>query len=198
MITIAFEGLDASGKETQTKLLATALEDKGYRVYLQTLPRYETEIGKLIKTSLKTGYYNKYVLHTLLEVDRMDFVDNLHALELIGNEVIIYDRFTLSNLVYGVAKGLPSSFLEELQRHIPSPDITIYLDITPEESYKRKHSNFSEEELDIHEKDISLLQKVYELYNEFLPVNTTKINATKSRTEIAIEINKIVINKLKG
>ena len=49
---IAFEGLDQSGKETQTRHLRARLEQLGRRVHPLSFPDYSTPIGQEIKQAL--------------------------------------------------------------------------------------------------------------------------------------------------
>src|SRR6185295_2216848 len=49
---IAFEGLDQSGKETQSRLLRARLEAKGHRVETLTFPDDGTPLGKDIRAAL--------------------------------------------------------------------------------------------------------------------------------------------------
>ena len=47
---IVFEGIDASGKETQAKLLASFFINKGHKVLLTHEPIYDKPIGKIIRS----------------------------------------------------------------------------------------------------------------------------------------------------
>jgi len=50
---IVFEGIDASGKETQAKLLASFFINKGHKVLLTHEPIYDKPIGKIIRSNLE-------------------------------------------------------------------------------------------------------------------------------------------------
>lgn len=50
---LSFEGIDASGKSTQAKMLFKMLEDNNYKVKLFHFPMYERPIGRLINEILK-------------------------------------------------------------------------------------------------------------------------------------------------
>lgn len=158
MKIIAFEGIDAAGKETQVRLLAAALKEKGHKVVQETLPQYHNPIGMLINEYLQGEVYlSESALHVLFEADRYDLQDDFDALESIC-DVLILDRYTLSNLAFGAAKGLDLDWLRNLQSGLRKPDATIVLDIPAEESFKRKNRR------DVHEQDISLLERAREAY----------------------------------
>lgn len=160
MYLIAFEGIDASGKETQASLLQNALTARGYRVMSVSFPRYNTHIGQLIKGWL-LGKYDLSVeaFHMLLEADRQDFMRYVEVWERDGFDFLILDRFTLSNLAFGMAKGLDVDWLISLQKYVRKPDITFVLDITAETSRERKG-----EGRDRHEADSQLLSKARTAY----------------------------------
>ena len=46
---IVLEGIDQSGKMTQTMLLIKQLSKQGYKVKSMSFPMYNTPVGKLIK-----------------------------------------------------------------------------------------------------------------------------------------------------
>ncbi|ATO48526.1 dTMP kinase [Brevibacillus laterosporus] len=159
MRLIAVEGIDASGKETQVNKLYLALKNKGYDVAVVGFPRYHTPIGQVLldyfkgETSLTTE-----AVHMLLEADRQDFMEDLLLLEETGCEYVILDRFTLSNLAFGVARGVELDWLRGLAEKVRQPDITFILDISAETSFKRKVNR------DILEQDADLQNRARVVY----------------------------------
>jgi dTMP kinase len=180
MKIIVFEGIDASGKETQVKMLAHALSQMGYRVATASFPRYDTAIGFLIRKGLKDEIVmTDEALHMLLEVDKQNFTTEISKYESLGYDFLILDRFTLSNLAFGMAKGLDVEWLKQVQAKIRKADLTFLLDITAETSYKRKSSNYQFKELDKHELDSSLLNKARMAY-QILASQLTDIDGEDS------------------
>lgn len=138
MIIVALEGIDASGKETQARLLAESLRAKGYLVAQETFPRYNTSIGILLKYWLAGKIQlSDEAAHMLFEADRQDYMKEMRQLEEVF-DFLILDRYTLSNLAFGMAKGIDLQWLKGMQKLIRKPDITFVLDITSETSFKRK------------------------------------------------------------
>ena len=54
------------------------------------------------------------------------------------NSVVIMNRYAESNLVYGLANGLKLPWLEGLDAGLPKSDLVIILDVSQNESFKRK------------------------------------------------------------
>lgn len=160
MKLISFEGIDASGKETQAQMLYEYLKGKGFNVAYESFPRYYTQVGKLIKKSLKGEItLTPEAHHMLYEVDRMDFMGYLNELEELGCDFLILDRYTHSNIAFGVANGLSYNWLKMIQEYIRKPDIVFLLDITVEESVRRRGDR-----RDLFEKDLELLHKARMAY----------------------------------
>jgi dTMP kinase len=49
-----------------------------------------------------------------------------------------FDRYVASTIAYGEAQGLDRGWLIDIQRFLPQPDLTIFLDIAPEIALERK------------------------------------------------------------
>jgi dTMP kinase len=149
MKMIAFEGIDASGKETQVKWLIEALTNKGYKVARVAFPRYNRSIGQWIRAVLKGDIYlSDEALHMLYEVDRQDYQNELETLERNGFDFLICDRYILSNHAYCMAKGIDLKWIDALQEKLRKPDMTLVLDISTETSLKRKAVRDDKFELD--------------------------------------------------
>lgn len=160
MKLISFEGIDASGKETQAKMLYEYLSKQGYKVEFVSFPRYETPVGNVIRKALKGDIHlTTEAFHMLYEVDRMDFIEKIEELESCGYDFLILDRFTHSNIAFGVANNLSYNWLNILQSYIRKPDITFLLDITVDESVKRRQNR-----QDKFEEDLEFLNKARMAY----------------------------------
>lgn len=160
MKLISFEGIDASGKETQSKMLYEYLQKKGYKVVFESFPRYDTPIGSLIKKILLGEVkVTSEALHMLYEVDRIDFMEEVEQLEKQNYDFLILDRYTHSNVAYGVANNLSYNWLNLLQGYVRKPDIVFLLDITVDKSMERR-----QDREDIVEGNMELLNKVRMAY----------------------------------
>jgi dTMP kinase len=156
---IAFEGLDQSGKQTQSERLAAMLRAEGRRVEFLSFPEYPTAIGTEIGKALAGERdYAADTLQLLYVANRYEFRPRM--LEwLAAGAVIICDRYVASSIAYGEAQGLDPEWLRDVQRYLPAPALTIVLDIPPEVSLARKQAA-----RDKFERDLPLLSRVRASY----------------------------------
>lgn len=180
MKLIAIEGIDASGKETQCKLLYNYFKSKGKKVAKFSFPRYHTPIGKVLKEWFcSKNDLSDEAVHMLLEADRVDFMSEVNKYRELGYDYLVLDRFTLSNLAYGLAKSIDLDWLKQLQKYTIKPDITFLLDIPVQVSLSRKS------ERDRHEVDLQLLNRVRRAYTFLSETDPCifKIDASKATPE---------------
>ena len=156
---IAFEGLDQSGKETQAQQLRERLREAGHKARLLSFPDYGTSIGEEIARALQgEREYGSDVMQLLFVANRHERREAI--LEWIsGGLILLCDRYRASSVAYGEAQGLDPAWLEDIQRFLPPPDLTIFIDIAPETAAKRKAHD-----RDRYERDLSLLGRVRESY----------------------------------
>lgn len=139
---IVFEGIDGAGKTTQISLLCRALEARGISC-VTTLEPTDLPSGKLLRRAL-SGETPK----TALEMAEMFVTDrkihNTHPTEGINVTLekgisVISDRYYYSSLAYqGAALGYDTVAKLNLEDpEIRTPDLCIFLDLTPEQSLAR-------------------------------------------------------------
>jgi len=171
---VALEGVDSSGKATQSKILAERLGEA-----LFSFPDYTTPTGKAILAHLK-GYWmcgdshesdygdwsvrrdlcDALVFQSLMTVNRFEVAPKIHAAVAAGKDVV-FDRFWASAVVYGEIDGVDRTWTESIQADLPQPDLWILIDVSPEESVKRRP-----ERRDRYEKQAGLMEKVRHGYRK--------------------------------
>jgi dTMP kinase len=156
---IALEGIDQSGKRTQTRLLAEELERKGARVGTISFPIYRSPSGRQIQRFLAGKQeYPATALHMLYSLNRWENQDRITSLAE-KSDFVIADRYYPSNLAYGVSRGLSLGWLQGLDRGLPTASLVIVLDVPVLSSFGRKSSG-----RDVHERDKQLLLRVGRTY----------------------------------
>jgi dTMP kinase len=156
---IAFEGLDQSGKQTQARTLGERLTSAGYHVRALSFPDYDTPIGQELRRALDGQHdFTPDVMQLLYVANRLEWLPKL-AGWLAAGDVVICDRYRASSVAYGEAQGLDAAWLLDIQRGLPAPDLTLFLDIAPDTAVVRKARG-----RDRYERDLELLSRVRTSY----------------------------------
>jgi dTMP kinase len=192
-LIIVIEGVDSSGKSTQTELLKQYLNNKGFKVELFHFPNKHSFLGQEIYNYLnnKDGCdYSRETVELLHTADKMNIQEYISFFKNNNQKYLILDRYNLSQYVYALANNLDSDWVSNLMSKYIDSDIKLFLDIKPEETIKRKT------DLDRYEGDLEFLNKVYNLYMESCnKFEYYKIDATGS-VEYTHELIKIWIDTL--
>lgn len=177
---IAFEGLDQSGKQTQTAALIHTLHHAGYSADSYSFPAYQTYLGAEI-AACNNGQrkYSPESLQLLYAANKLEFKDLITLTSQRG--VAVCDRWIYSAVAYGSARGVNPDWLIEIQKYLPSADLTILLDIPVETSVERKRHG-----RDSFEADLQLLSKVRSHYQVVASLNPNwvKIDGTRTALEV--------------
>lgn len=156
---IAFEGLDQSGKQTQAESVRDHIESRGSPCRLLSFPDYSTAIGAEIHRALHGERdYPPDVMQLLYVANRYEARERMQDW-LAAGTTIVCDRYLASSIAYGEAQGLDPAWLADTQKFLPTPDLTILLDIAPETAVKRKAAG-----RDRYERDLALLSRVRQSY----------------------------------
>jgi len=193
---IVFEGTDASGKNTQTKLLFERLIHEGVKCARDTFPRYNTSTGKIIggpflgKPEICQSYFDKAsevdpkVASAFYVADRRYNLQFINETLESGNHLIL-DRYVESNMGHQGGKIRDPNkrtefykWLEKLEYEmfeLPRPDLTIFLYMPFEKGIELKSKmNVAKDEV---EKDPDYLKNSEEAYLQLAELyNWKKIN----------------------
>lgn len=179
---IVIEGVDGSGKETQSERLYQRFLEEGKMIKKISYPRYEKESAGMVKLYLKGAFgkdpekISPYIASTFFTADRYasykeDYEDFLRK-----GGMVLADRYTTSNMVHQAGKIRDpeerQKFLDWLWDYefnlfgLPIPDKVFFLNIPPEINAKlienRDNKITGESEKDIHENSAKHLKDAYE------------------------------------
>lgn len=176
---IVIDGLDGSGKGTQSAILADALKKEGKKVVLLDFPVYSSDSSLFVRKYLSGELGSRpedtgaYAASCFFAMDRYISWRTSWKKDVDDPEtVVIANRYTSANAVHQLSK-LPheewDSFLawlwdfEFTKLGIPSPDTVIYLEMTPDISARLVNSRSEKtgRKKDIHELDRHHLEKSY-------------------------------------
>ncbi|MCD7774966.1 MAG: dTMP kinase [Clostridiales bacterium] len=199
---IVIDGLDGSGKTTQTKIIAEKLASKGIDAVIQAEPT-GGEYGKMCREALSGARKcSKSQLALLFTADRIDH--NLNEkdginLNLNMGRTVISDRYYYSTLAYqGVDVGM--NWLKSLNigcSDIRKPDLCVFLDLAPEKSMERINAGRSPDEIEIYE-NITYLTSIRKRFFNVIEMlgdreNIVVINADGSVEGVASEIENAIM-----
>lgn len=145
---ITFEGIDGAGKSTQAVLLKRHRQEQGREVLALREPG-GTPVAEEIRELLLESRNDITPVGELLlfAASRAELVQQVIQPALESGSDVILDRFFDSTTAYqGYGRGLDLGMLAEINRIASCglvPDMTFYLDLTPEDALMRKFSEKS-------------------------------------------------------
>ena len=158
-IFICIEGIDAVGKRTQSYFLSAWLASKGLSVRTMSFPDYGTTIGREIKRFLiGAKSYPPQVRAMLYAANRWEKKNELETI-LARTDATVVNRYTGSNLAYGVSNGMTLEWLMSLETGLPTPDLVLLLDAPPMSLIPRRGR-----EKDTYESNLGLQQRTRKAY----------------------------------
>lgn len=102
---LVFEGLDRSGKSTQSRLLVESLKKHGKEAELIAFPDRTTPVGKILGEYLSNkADLNDKALHLLFTANRFENMNKMKKLLYSGVNVVV-DRYSFSGIVFSSAKN---------------------------------------------------------------------------------------------
>lgn len=143
---IALEGIDGSGKSTQSKLLAEKLAADGYRVY-STFEPTDNFIGLIIRNILRGNKKaDNRTIAALFAADRLDHLlneENGIVKKLEEGYTVITDRYYFSSYAYHSVHMDMDWVIHSnaMSAGILRPDINIFIDVTPDVAMQRINNN---------------------------------------------------------
>lgn len=167
-IFITFEGCEGVGKSRQIHMLEEYLNKTNKKYYLTREPG-GTVVSEQIRSVILDG---KNVSMTdecealLYAAARVQLLKENVKPRLDAGELVLCDRFIDSSLAYqGYARGLGVDFVEKINDYAIKnfmPDITIFLNLPPEQAFLRKGGVDKNDRLEL--SGMEFHKKVYQGY----------------------------------
>lgn len=202
------EGLDGSGKETQTKRLYNRLKEEKINIKKVEYPNYKSDSSALVKMYLNGEFGNNvedvdaYVSSTFYAVDRYASYKTEWEDFYLNGGVVLADRYTSSNMIHQASKidgneerDKYLQWLDEFEFDmygLPRPTKVIFINMPPEYSKQlianRDNKITGEIKKDIHERDFEYLKKSYDnALNIAKTYNWTIIDCVKDGKLLTID-----------
>jgi len=134
---IVIEGIDGTGKSTQSKRLAEWFRSRGREVVLSREPT-DGPWGKKLRESATTGRLSAEEELECFLNDRREHVQMSIKPALAEGKVVILDRYYFSTMAYQGARGFdPAEIRLRNEAFAPQPDLLLILDLSVESAHGR-------------------------------------------------------------
>ncbi|WP_367874184.1 dTMP kinase [Luteolibacter sp. Populi] len=134
---IVLEGIDGTGKSTQSRLLAAWFREQGREVVEGREPT-DGPWGRQIRATAATGRLSPADELELFLKDRREHVEQLIAPALAAGKVVILDRYYFSTMAYQGSRGFdPAEIRARNEAFAPQPDLLIILDLDVDTALSR-------------------------------------------------------------
>lgn len=199
---ITFEGCDGSGKSTQLKMLSDYLSSNNIP-HIFTREPGGGKISEAIREILLSGKNSEMTDECEALLYAASRVQHLHdrvqpALD--KGELVVCDRYFDSSFAYqAYARGLGVDFIGKINAYAIekySPDLTIFIDLSPEEAFLRKHGADENDRLE--QAGMSFHKKVYEGYRELARTHARIVTVDGRQTPDEIFADVLKALKEKG
>ncbi len=201
---ITFEGLDFSGKSTQSKLLYAYLQSKKIQALWLREPggtKISEKIRQIILDKENPEMFS-ITEYLLFSASRSQLVNEVIIPNIKKGVTVICDRYFDSSTAYqGYAGKLDVKKIKQINEFATgdlNPDITFFIDIDHKFTFKRAALRNSKDRME--NKSKKYFEKVYDGFLEISKKNKSRyvmLNGHRSIKDIQWEIQKIVNGKLK-
>lgn len=192
---VTFEGCEGVGKSKQIRLVEEYLQKHGIKYFLTREPG-GTPVSEQIRKVILDG---KNVSMTdeceamLYASARIQLLKEEIAPRLEAGELVLCDRYVDSSIAYqAYARGLGLDFITTINHFAIknfSPDCTLFLNLTPEEAFKRKGGVDKNDRVEQSGKEFH--EKVYQGYLQVAKDNPHRVcvidaSGTKEQTHAKV------------
>jgi len=134
---IVFEGLDRSGKTSQSTRLADEMVKLGGKTKKMNFPDRQNCTGTIVNEYLKSSRdLSDECIHLLFSANRWEAREGIIK-DLNDGMSIVCDRYCYSGVSYSTAKGLSAKWCTAPDVGLPEPDVVVYLRINSEIAEQR-------------------------------------------------------------
>ena len=170
---IVFEGIEGSGKTTASRKLQEYLTKREFLVFWTREPT-NSKIGSLIEDILRAKItVAEEAIPLLFAADRADHTKRVIVPKIKKGYTVISDRYVHSSLAYqksGMGRPFGRDWLEKVNKYSISPDLVIFLDVSPEEGLSRigKWQRIHDDKFF---EDVETQKRIRDAYHEILHLN---------------------------
>ena len=196
---VTFEGCDGCGKSTQLKMLSDYLTENNIP-HIFTREPGGGKISEAIREILLNGKNSEMTDECealLYAASRVQHLSDRVEPALAEGKLVICDRYVDSSLAYqAYARGLGRDFVTKinafaLEKYLP--DVTVFIDLTPEAAFLRKHGADENDRLE--QAGMAFHKRVYEGYKDLAkeePNRVICVDGTKTPDGVFADVLEIL------
>ena len=199
---ITFEGCEGCGKSTQVRLFNEYLNKENIPHIFTREPggeKISEEIRRILLDANNAEMTDECEA-LLYAAARVQHLNDRVEPALSKGELVFCDRYVDSSLAYqAYARGLGTEFVENINAYALKnylPDVTIFIDLTPEDAFKRKHGADENDRLE--QAGMDFHRRVYAGYKalaEQYPERFVCVDGKQTPQEIFNDILRILKEK---
>ncbi len=188
---IVIEGLEGAGKSTAVATITHLLHQRNLKV-ISTREPGGTTIGELLRDIIKDPQYkdslNDKSELLLMYAARVQLIEEVIKPALAQGIWVIADRFELSTYAYqGGGRGVNLEMIQQLSRFCLAgftPDLTLYLDLSPEEGMTRAKARGQFDRIE--QQAMEFFHKVHAMYLQCIKEqpNIVRVDAQHSLAQV--------------
>ena len=196
---ITFEGCDGCGKSTQLKMLSEYLTENSV-AHVFTREPGGGKISEAIREILLNGKNTEMTDECealLYAAARMQHLADRVEPALAQGKLVVCDRYVDSSLAYqAYARGLGVDFIGRINAKALEkypPDVTVFIDLTPEDAFKRKHGADENDRLE--QAGMAFHKRVYDGYKALekaYPERIVAVDGKQTPQEIFAQVLQIL------
>ena len=196
---ITFEGCDGCGKSTQLKMLSEYLTENSV-AHVFTREPGGGKISEAIREILLNGKNTEMTDECealLYAAARMQHLADRVEPALAKGKLVVCDRYVDSSLAYqAYARGLGVDFIGRINAKALEkypPDVTVFIDLTPEDAFKRKHGADENDRLE--QAGMAFHKRVYDGYKTLekaYPERIVAVDGKQTPQEIFAQVLRIL------
>ncbi|MFH8134141.1 dTMP kinase [Pantoea osteomyelitidis] len=193
---IVIEGLEGAGKTTAREAVVDVLKAQGINDLVFTREPGGTPLAEQLRTLIKQGIEGEQVTDKaellMLYAARVQLVETIIKPALARGAWVVGDRHDLSSQAYqGGGRGLDTQLMQTLRAAVLGdfrPDLTLYLDVTPEIGLQRARARGALDRIE--QESLRFFERTRERYLALAASDPTirTIDATQSLDQVTLSL----------
>ncbi|MCS3605439.1 dTMP kinase [Erwinia rhapontici] len=193
---IVIEGLEGAGKTTARDAVVSELQRHGINDIVFTREPGGTPLAEKLRELIKQGINDEPITDQaellMLYAARVQLVENVIKPALARGAWVVGDRHDLSSQAYqGGGRGMDSGLMRSLKQAVLgdfSPDLTLYLDVTPEIGLQRARARGALDRIE--QESLNFFIRTRDRYLALAAADTRikTVDATQSLEQVTVSL----------